>query len=110
MSKIADATFTGKSGQTYNFGVYTIDTTFKNVGGVYIFSKRTVSDGKGTHSFIYIGETDDLCERIACHEKWPCVERNGANAICTHAEGDGKKRLDIEADLRNGGDTPCNDQ
>lgn len=110
MTKIADATFEGKSGTKYGFSVYTLDTSFKNIGGVYIFSHRSVSNGKGTHAFKYIGETGDLGERIANHEKWPCVKRNGANAICTHAEANAKKRLDIETDLRNGGQTPCNDQ
>ena len=75
MSKIADATFHGNTG-TYNFGVYTTDTVFIDVGAVYIFSKRVVgADGKGTHTFLYIGETHSLEDRIPYHEKWPCVQR-----------------------------------
>ena len=39
MAKIADVTFTGQSGREYQFGVYPRDTAFKDVGGVYVFSK-----------------------------------------------------------------------
>lgn len=52
MGKITDARFKGKTG-TYDFGVYTTDTVFIDVGAVYIFSKRVVgSDGRGTHTFL----------------------------------------------------------
>ena len=40
MAKIADVTFTGQSGREYKFEVYPCETTFKDVGGVYVFSKR----------------------------------------------------------------------
>lgn len=109
MSKLSTATFSGKKGK-YEFTVYTADTNFKDVGAVYIFTKRTVSKGNGTHDFLYIGETGELGTRIPNHEKWPCVKKNGCNCICVHNESSEKKRLEIEKDLRDAKSTPCNDQ
>lgn len=80
MSKIADATFSGESG-SYEFEVYSINTPFNAVGAVYIFTKRTVDpSGRGTHAFLYIGQTESLADRIPNHEKWPCLKRNGTTA------------------------------
>ena len=108
MAKIADTTFNGKTG-SYKFEVYPIDTTFNAVGAVYIFTKRTVdSTGKGTHTFIYIGQTDSLADRIPNHEKWPCIKRNNANCICVHLDNSEQSRRRKEEDLITGNDAPCN--
>ncbi len=110
MAKIADATFNGKTG-SYSFEVYSADMSFNAVGAVYIFTKRVVgSDGKGTHTFLYIGQTDSLKGRIPNHEKWPCVNRNGCNCICVHRDDSESSRLSKEKDLRDGNNTPCNEQ
>ncbi|MDE0016605.1 MAG: hypothetical protein OXU51_10485 [Candidatus Poribacteria bacterium] len=110
MGKIADATFKGKFG-AYAFEVYTTDTIFNSVGAVYIFSKRTVdSDGKGTHIFLYIGQTDSLKERIPGHEKHHCVRSYGVNCICVHRDNDTNSRLRKEIDLLAANKTPCNAQ
>lgn len=110
MTKIADATFNGKTG-SYRFEVYPIDTTFEQVGALYIFTKRAVdSPGKGTHTFIYIGQTDSLAERIPNHEKWPCIKRHNANCICIHIDNSEQSRLKKEEDLLAGNDTPCNNE
>ena len=108
MGKIADATFKGKT-KTYNFGVYTTDTVFIDVGAVYIFSKRVIgSDGRGTHTFLYIGQTSSLEDRIPYHEKWPFAQRNGVNCICVHQDDDANSRLKKEQDLLDANPTPCN--
>ena len=110
MGKIADATFKGKFG-TYAFEVYTTDTIFNSVGAVYIFSKRIVGlDGKGTHTFLYIGQTNSLRERISNHEKVPCVRRHGVNCICVHRDSDANSRQHKEIDLLSVNKTPCNAQ
>ena len=36
-------TFTGQSGKKYEFHVYSRETTFYDLGGVYIFSERDFS-------------------------------------------------------------------
>lgn len=110
MAKIADATFEGKTGK-YKFEVYPADTSFRAVGAVYIFTKRTKNaEGKGTHEFLYIGETGSLEERIPNHEKWPCVRKHGVNCICVHRDDNENSRLDKETDLRAEHSTPCNEQ
>ncbi|MDE2134485.1 MAG: GIY-YIG nuclease family protein [Alphaproteobacteria bacterium] len=110
MGKIATATFSGESGTDYSFNVYTSDTTFKDISAVYIFTKRTEKDNKGTHELLYIGESDQLGTRIANHEKWDSVNKHGCNCICVHAIDGDKARVKAETDLRNGNITLCNDQ
>ena len=108
MGKIADATFHGETG-TYNFGVYTTDTVFIDVGAVYIFSKRVIgSDGRGTHTLLYIGQTSSLEDRIPYHEKWPCVQQYGVNCICVHQDDDTNSRIAKENDLLAVNNPPCN--
>jgi hypothetical protein len=109
MTKLATATFKGKSGNEYPFNVYTFDTNFSEVGAVYIVTKRIKSEETYNHSFIYIGQTDNLKERFTNHHKQTCFEKNNANCICTHQEDNEKTRLVVESDLINANNTPCND-
>jgi hypothetical protein len=110
MGKIADVTFKGISGKEYSFVAYSLDTEFKVIGAVYIFTKRTVKDGKGSHKELYIGQTDNISERFEQHEKWPCITREGVNCICIHVEESKDKRFEKETGLRNNYDAPCNKQ
>ncbi len=109
MAKIADATFTA-NGEGYAFEVYNSSGSFNDVSCVYIFTKRTVENGKGNHKFLYIGETGELGTRMANHEKWGCVDSHGCNCICVHRVENETARLDIETKFRNAHKTPCNDQ
>ena len=109
MAKITTATFNGKTGK-YNFDVFPVETSFNAVGAVYIFTHLKVNpDGKGTHTLLYIGETESLKERIPNHEKWPCVKREDVNCICIHRDDNSTSRHAKEADLIAGNNTPCND-
>ena len=107
MTKLAEASFTA-GGKKYAFTAYSTDTHFNDVSAVYIFTKRTVIDGKGTHSFLYIGETGELGRRISAHEKWQCVNEQGCNCICVHLVSGEKKRKATEAAFLNENETPCN--
>ena len=109
MTKIADASFSA-GGKKYAFTAYSTDTGFNDVSAVYIFTKRTVSRSKGSHSFLYVGETGELGQRISNHEKWPCVIEEGCNCICVHLVNGGKNRKAIETALLDENETPCNDQ
>jgi len=110
MAKSASAEFDGRSGR-YSFEVFPLDTVFNAVGAVYIFTKRTVeTSGRGTHEFLYIGETGSLENRIPNHEKLSAVLRRGANCICVHRDDNSVSRLKKETDLRAGNVTPYNDQ
>ncbi len=98
--------WTGKSGQTYQYWIYPIDTTFTAGPGNYIFAKETQP---GTFRAIYIGETADLSERFNSHHKMPCIVRNGATHIHAHANADQKARLVEEQDLILNYQPVCND-
>ncbi len=108
MTKIADASFSA-GGKMYAFSAYSADTRFNDVSAVYIFTKRIVVEGKGSHSFLYIGETGELGKRIARHEKWECVNEEGCNCICVHLVSGEKNRRAIEAAFLQENAPPCND-
>ena len=109
MGKITTATFLGKSGTAYDFEVFSADTEFNDISAVYAFTKRTVSDGVGTHEFIYIGESEKLGGRKESHEKWDCISRQNGNCICVHAVIGNQNRLNIETDLLSANNPTCND-
>ncbi len=110
MTKISNAAFKGASGNEYPFNVYPFNTTFKEVAAVYIVSYRHKKPTEGyIHTFIYIGQTDNLKERFENHHQANCFKENKANVICTHQEDDAKKRLEIESDLLKNYSSICND-
>jgi len=110
MAKIADALFLGVSGTQYTFEAYSMDTAFDNVGAVYIFTRRTVTNNIASHKCLYIGQTDRLKDRISNHDKRKCLEANDANCICLYREDNEGLRIDKETDLRKNYKTPCNEQ
>ena len=110
MAKICDVIFTGASGTKYTFEVYAADTTFNDVSAVYVLTKRTIVNGQGSHTMLYIGESKKLGRRLSDHEKWSCVNPLGCNCVCILLVADEETRMAIEQDLRDGNSTPCNDQ
>lgn len=109
MAKIGTINLTGASGTKYSFNIYPYGTNFKEIGAVYSISKRTAkSDGSGTHTQIYIGQTNNLSERFDDHHKKSCFKRHNANCHSIHQESNENKRLEIEKDLINAYDPPCN--
>ena len=109
MPKITDMEIAGGSGRKYTFGVYPYETSWKEIGAVYVVTKRTVkTEGGGNHDFIYVGQTENLKERHENHHKADCFEKHGANCLCVHVEEIEAKRLLIEADLIDGHKWPCN--
>lgn len=88
------------------YSIYPMDTSFKAIPGNYIFAKKT-SLGKWTP--VYIGETDNLAERLPNHEKLPCVKKNGGTHIHVHTTSGGTDaRRAEEADLLANFNPPCN--
>lgn len=102
--------FKGASGSTYDFEAYSLNSSFNNIGAIYAFTEQYY-DSQGTSRYrpLYIGKTGELGDRIDGHEKWGCVNANGANSICVHSESSATKRTDIETDLLNNYSTPCNE-
>ena len=106
MGEIAAVIFNGSSGKEYKFTAYTVDTAFNEVAAVYIFTKKQ----NDSYWPLYIGQTDNLKERISNHEKWACVRQNGVNSICVFRDSSESSRLLIERDLLANTNPPCNDQ
>jgi hypothetical protein len=100
MAKIATAEFDGLTGKKYSFNVYSIDTAFKALPGVYCFTKRIInSKGSGEHTIIYVGITKDLSLRSNDHHHMDCINDQNANCICIHQEENEDIRMHIASDL-----------
>ena len=84
----------GKSGKQYTSWVYSIDATFADKPGNYIYAKDTQAGWVS----VYIGETSSLKDRLANHEKEPCAKKNGATSVHAHTEhgGEAIRRLEEE--------------
>lgn len=109
MAKIEDVTFTGASGRRYQFGAYPWGADFKELGAVYVVTRRSAGVlGGSSYAPLYIGQTSDLSERFDNHHKASCFVRNGVNSICVYVEGAESTRLGIERDLLGSHQTPCN--
>lgn len=104
MAKITDVTFTGASNAKYVFKAYPLNTSFRNVGGIYIFTTGI------RYTPLYVGKTQSLAGRIPSHNEWECVRRRGVDAICVRVETNAEKRGQIEADLIRSYQPPCNDR
>jgi hypothetical protein len=110
VSKIATMSIAGKSGNEYAFDFYATDTSFKNLGAVYVVTRRVrKSEGGGSHTFLYVGETGDLSTRFGNHHKQGCFDQHGANCIGVHLDESEKSRKAKETDLLDAHDWPCND-
>ena len=111
MAKLGTIALTGKSGTEYPFNVWPRTDRFAAVGAVYFMTHRKEkTNGGGTHTFVYVGETVDLSDRPLNHERQPCFDTHNANCVMTYAEENKTKRLEIETDLRRAYDPPCNRQ
>ena len=110
MSKLGTMTLTGASGVKYKFVIYSTDTNWNNnVRCVYYISRRQQKPGGGfTHTNIYIGETEDLKERLGSHHKQGCFDQHNYNGVSILQESNSNQRFGIEADLVAALKPPCN--
>lgn len=98
----------GKSGMSYKYEIYPIGTSFKEKPGNYIFAKET---RPGSWAPVYIGQTKNLADRLADHEKEACAKRNGATHVHAHTNDGGEDvRRAEEVDLITRWSPTCNDQ
>lgn len=98
----------GKSGRQYQYWIHPIGTTFKEEPGNYIYAKETQPNSWRP---CYIGQTNNLDERLEGHEKEVCAKRQGATHIHAHTNGNGEVgRRAEEKDLILRWQPPCNDQ
>jgi hypothetical protein len=111
MSKIGTLNLSGSSGSDYTFSVYPYGTVFKSLGAIYYISRRTENaEGIGSHSNLYVGQTNNLSDRFNSHHKESCFLRNNANCISVLIEEDEDARMAIESDLIDSLMPPCNGQ
>jgi predicted site-specific integrase-resolvase len=68
---------------------------------------RTIFSGY-SHTRIYVGQTEDLSTRFDNHHKEACFDKHNKNCVCVHGEEDEDTRLEIEKDLIDKYDPPCN--
>ena len=98
----------GASGTSYKYWIYPIGTSFQEEPGNYIFAKETKP---GSWRACYIGQTENLNNRLGDHEKEACAKREGATHIHTHLTSGGEKaRKAEEEDLISKWKPPCNEQ
>lgn len=98
--------WTGASGKKYKYLIYKIGTSFKDCPGNYIFAKET---SPGSWKPLYIGETENLRDRLSDHEKMPCITRNGGTHVHAHVSpSDTDVRRVEESDLLDKWDPVCN--
>lgn len=105
-------TFTGKSGLRYPFHIWSLDTQFNPIGGVYFITQRSVDKAKQLlprHNAIFIGQTEDLAQSFNAAKLPKRFLKLGANCICVHLSADAGQRLGIEKDLLSVYTTDCND-
>jgi hypothetical protein len=111
MAKLGTITLTGQSRTTYAFNVWPREDRFAAIGAIYFMTlRKEKTDGSGTHTFIYVGETGDLSDRPLNHHRQACFDKHRANCVLIHVEENRDKRLEIETDLRKAYDPPCNQQ
>lgn len=97
--------FKGKSGERYRFQAWPVETKFKEIGGVYVVTRRTYEDRtfptKAGHHPLAIGQTANLAALLSKSERTTLIGR-GANCICVYPIADEARRLEIEKDLIDG--------
>ncbi len=87
-------TLVGASGTSYAFKAYPKNSSWNAVAGNYAIL-RQVSGG----TVVYVGESANLRDRMACHHRQPCFDRNAWTHLAFRGEGSAVRRLAIESDL-----------
>lgn len=108
MTDMPTINWPGLSGKEYKHWIYPIGTSFQEVPGNYVFAKETKP---GHWAPCYIGQTENLSQRLDNHEKEACAKRRGATHIHTHinSAGEAARRAE-EKDLIVRWTPPCNEQ
>jgi hypothetical protein len=110
LADIMTVTATGKSGAMYQFNVYPMGTRHRVAAGVYIFLR---AKPPSIWEAIYVGETNNFSRRlntdILTHNAWPRIRNYRPTHVGVLAvNGHPRMRLNIETDLRQSLQPPCN--
>jgi excinuclease UvrABC nuclease subunit len=101
MANFIKAKAVGLSGSSYEFQLYPAGTHFRELPGVYVFT-RPIANG-GWH-VLYVGQTHDLQGRVgSClgtHHKYLAALAKGFTHVGVHVfQGREDARLNVESDL-----------
>ena len=92
-----DINWDGLSGRMYGYWIHPIGATFKDEPGNYIYAKKVTP---GHWQPTYIGQTSNLQDRLADHEKESCARLHGATHVHAHTNSGGEPgRTSEERDL-----------
>ena len=103
----------GRSGQTYTFNQFSFDDfddikgNLPEYGGIYIFTHATLGQDQDP---VYCGKTEDFSTRYYNHHKESFIRRHAANRISIMRVDRISLRDNIEADILENYDFPCNTQ
>lgn len=104
-------TFSGKSGESYLFQVWPLDSNFRTVPAVYFITRRAYDNKtfrRASHDSIYIGQTDDLSGALTNSASLERFRKFGANCACIHQSPDEERRNFVVRDLLDAHSTHCN--
>jgi len=108
-------TLKGVSGEEYDFDIYTDKGSLPRNSGVYALLCHKHSE-KHHYSILYIGEAGNVHERLTSgnHNGLKCAEKVCSNVlhfgVYDTIDLSRKERLEIEKDLTNKYNPPCNNQ
>ena len=100
----------GVSGKKYGYWIRPIYTSWKEMPGNYIYAMEA---GPGSREWVplYVGQTVNLSQRLADHEKEAELIRRGATHIHAHTSSAAEQdRLAEERDLIAKLTPPCNER
>ncbi|MBU2573540.1 MAG: hypothetical protein KKH28_05630 [Elusimicrobia bacterium] len=63
---------------SYELNIYTPDTTWYDVAGVYVFCGVNAQNRWEAY---YVGQAESFCDRFSSHEQWSPAARLGATHI-----------------------------
>ncbi len=98
----------GESGAKYRYWFVDIEATIQAVSGNYMFVKKVSATGWVP---VYIGESENLADRLPNHDRWNDAKRAGATHVMAHTTPTGESaRMKEEKDLIQRWSPPLNVQ
>jgi len=82
---------------SYEFNVHEPNAPWSHVGAVYLFCG--VKQPENQWILLYVGQTDDLADRLSTHERWPEAVQLGATHVHARAVPQVANRDLIEQEL-----------
>lgn len=88
-------TLQGVPGTVYQHGAFARNSSWNAVAGNYAVMKLV----QGNWTVLYVGETDNLKNRLSNHERQPCFDRYGWTHLAFRAETTTSVRTRVETEF-----------